>query len=208
MQRRSIRLAEEREVDPLLSLKTFGNPALGFPPPLKRLPIFGILSPPASPPRKIRVCGISSSGLPSLPQVYPVFVLAPASLPLCISLTPSNASSPAKENHEKKIGSPRGSNLCGISAMDALLNVISRVSPDSRKSTLNPQIQHTPIHTDFPRISHSIMSTNVDACEETMNHSACLGGGSNAATQVVSLMEDPTTDFKQPLQPQQVRFQL
>ena len=172
-QRRS-RSVQEKGIDPLLSLKSFGNPLL--PPNLKRLPLYGILSPPASPPRKLFVCGISSS-TPLSP--IPVFLLDPASIPF--SMAPSLHSSPVKTIRERKIESPSGYKPCGTSkAMEALLNVISRVSPASH--ALNSHIQQTPVQTYSPRLS--IMSTS-------LNHETTHGlmDESNAETQCVSLSE-------------------
>jgi len=176
--RRSSRSVQEKGIDPLLSLKSFGNPLL--PPNLKRLPLYGILSPPASPPRKLFVCGISSS-TPLSP--IPVFLLDPASIPF--SMAPSLHSSPVKTIRERKIESPSGYKPCGTSkAMEALLNVISRVSPASH--ALNSHIQQTPVQTYSPRLTpHSIMSTS-------LNHETTHGlmDESNAETQCVSLSEE------------------
>jgi len=205
--RRSSRLVQERDIDPLLSLKSFGNPSISMlPPNLKRLPLFGILSPPASPPKKIFVCGVSTTGTFSHPPI-PVFLLAPAaSIPFCTSMAPSLQSSPVKKMKERKIESPCGSNPCGTSkAMDALLDVISRVSPAYQKSTLNSNIQQTPIQTNFPPTpTHSIMSTKLNH-DETMHEPS--GDSSNAETQCVNLsLEGANSTTVQLSQPTQVRF--
>jgi len=205
--RRSNRLVQETEIDPLLSLKSFGNPNISLlPPHLKRLPLYGILSPPASPPRKIRVCGISTTTTLSQHPI-PVFLLAaPTSIPFCTSMAPSLQSSPVKKKEERKIESPRRSNPCGTSAMDALLDVISRVSPASQKSTLNSHIQQTPIQTNSPTPTHSIMSTNLNLIhDETMHEPSGLD--SNAETQCVNLsLEGAKSTTVQLSQPTQVRF--
>jgi hypothetical protein len=122
-------------------------------------------------------------------------------------MAPSLQSSPVKKKEERKIESPRRSNPCGTSAMDALLNVISRVSPASQKSTLNSHIQQTPIQTNSPRPTHSIMSTNLNLNHDETMHEPSELDSSNAETQCVNLsLEGAKSTTVQLSQPTQVRF--
>jgi len=207
---RLVCLVRPSEVDPLLSLKTtFCNPkissSLPLPPNLNRLPLVGILSPPASPPKNGFIRGISSHAISVVLPPIPVFVLEPSRFPLCCSLTPSLESSPAKQVQEKKIGSPCGYNPCGSSkAMEALLSVISKVSPASQtqNSSLSFQLQHTP-NKEIPRNTESIMSTqfeSLESCDKSMHTTKVPD--INSETQQITLTENlEDSKIMQPLQP-------
>ena len=119
-------------------------------PSIQRL-TFGILSPPNSPQKPC-----SSIPVPSLPAlILPTGAGLRTYKIKCISsVAPSYESSPAPP--EKKMGSPCSFNPNGmLKSMEALLQVISRVSP---ARTEIPIQQFTPVRTDFPEITASIMS--------------------------------------------------
>jgi len=126
---------------------------------------FGILSPPNSPSRtEVGVlCGVFGKFPNAIPLALPrpicPLIFVTRRLEFTSSVAPSVESSPSPP--EKKLKSPCAYSCAytpnGSSrSMDALLHVISRVSPASTRKIPIPQF--TPVCADFREIASSIMS--------------------------------------------------
>ena len=160
--RRSNRLRLLEEDDPF---PKFGNSDpfeffLQKVPSVQRLTL-GVLSPPSSPTRPIPIL------IPEFRNAFgkiPGYILSLPRQGHCniqakfcghiSSVAPSRECTPPQP--EKKMGSPSNYTPQGTcKSMDALLHVISRISPAHQTEI---PIQFTPVRTDFPEITSSIMS--------------------------------------------------